>query len=180
MTHWQTKCPSHGDRAIFVLHLLQKTVREMCGQVVKPWANNVGNNIGFCTGPVPYLTVLGVIGAARGGKHRNTLVFGTGGAAKRLRQTPKEVARCRHKLASMAPMADALSVLPAPKTCKDWVRLFHAIIGITRDCRKAAKKTKHKAKGSQVVRSTMEGISSKTTSQIYCQSLVPSTFQILS
>jgi hypothetical protein len=66
-----------------LLHILQRLVQEMHGQVSEAWINNVGNNIGFCSGPVPFLTSLGVIGAAQG---NSSLVLGKGREAEETSQ----------------------------------------------------------------------------------------------
>jgi len=106
----------------------------MHGQVSEAWINNVGNNIGFCSGPVPFLTSLGVIGAAQG---NSNLVLGKGGKLKRLRKTPGEIARSRAKIVQALQTADALAKLPAPRTCKQWVRLFHHVVSIVRHAGKS-------------------------------------------
>jgi hypothetical protein len=106
----------------------------MHGQVSEAWINNVGNNIGFCSGPVPFLTGLGVIGAAQG---NGGLVLGKGGQLKRLRKTPGEIARSHAKIVQALQTADALADLPAPRTCKQWVRLFHRVVSIVRHAGKS-------------------------------------------
>ena len=55
---WRARRTNTHHRAKFVLHLLQRTAREMHGQAHAPWALNAGSNIGFCSGPVPFLTSL--------------------------------------------------------------------------------------------------------------------------
>ena len=140
---WQARLTDKEHRARFVLHLLQETARQMNGQVTLSWALNVGNNIGFCSGPVPYLTTLGVIKAAKEGGE-NVLVFGKQGKRKRLCDHTTEIAKPLQKLVKLTSTADELSKVAAPRTCKDWVRLFGEVVSIS-------KRGRH---GSQVVRSS--------------------------
>ena len=128
---WRARRTNRHHRAKFVLHLLQRTAREMHGQVHAPWALNVGSNIGFCSGPVPYLTSLGVMASAKhGAKH--ALVFGKHGKRKRVCDGAIEVARPLQKLVKLATVADELSRLPAPRTCKDWIGLFFKVVSINK------------------------------------------------
>ena len=60
-----------------------------------------------------------------------------GGKLKRLRKTPGEIARSRAKIVQALQTADALAKLPAPRTCKQWVRLFHHVVSIVRHAGKS-------------------------------------------
>ena len=128
---WQARFTDKKRQARFMLHLLQQTARQMSGQAHTAWALNVGNNIGFCSGPVPYLTTLGIIKAANQGE-KDVLVFGKQGKPKRLCKGTSEIAKTLQKLVTLASTADELIKLPAPRTCKDWVRLFREVVSISR------------------------------------------------
>ena len=115
-------------RASALLRILHQLAQHMEGHISEAWVNNIGHNIGFCTGPVPYLTHMGVIGKAKAG---SGMVFGKDKTRrKRLRTTPAEKAGACAKLARVVQTSDALSRLPAPHTCKEWIDMFQRAVAI--------------------------------------------------
>lgn len=147
---WQAWRTSLSSRARFVLHVLQTLAREMHGQDDRSWSLNVGHNIGFCTGPVPFLTSWGVIAAAKPGP-TPALIFGKQKKRKRLRTGASEVASSCRKLMKIALVADALAGVSAPRTCKDWITTFDTVISMNQEAKKI--KTLKVLQESLVVRS---------------------------
>lgn len=130
-SHKKHRVSSSGcqARADALLHMLQRLAQQMDGEISEAWVSNIGHNIGFCTGPVPFLTQLGIIGAAKAGSHG--MVFGKDiNRRKQLRKTPTEMARARGKLAHIVRTSDALSKLTAPRTCKEWIALYWRAVAI--------------------------------------------------
>jgi hypothetical protein len=116
-------------RASRLLAVLQETCRAMHNRVDEqtPWVENVGHSISFVSGPLAFLTCLGVLQRAA----RGDLLLGKPGTMRRVcnaREQPHVVA----ELIAWVHLADALGEPPAPRTCQEWVTTQRCTVDIFR------------------------------------------------
>ena len=118
-------------RASRLLAVLQETCRAMHNRVDEqaPWVENVGHCISFVSGPLAFLTRLGVLQRAA----RGDLLLGMPGpnSMRRLcnaREQPRIVA----ELSAWVHLADALGEPMAPQTCQEWVTAQRCTVDIFR------------------------------------------------
>ena len=125
-------------RAEFCLEVLRKLCVTMSGVVSKPWIDNVGYNIGFCSGPVPFLTK--TVAVIKSTTQANTLRFGLGYDWKELRTSAADTEKSLKKIERLVTIGDVVAKQPAPRTCQEWIDGFHVVLNVVEGSRFARPK----------------------------------------
>ena len=122
-------CPvvrSLRSRAELCLEVLRTLCLSMDGVVSEAWIDNVGYRVGFCSGPVPFLTGIGVIKRASATSHG--LKFNKGNEVKNLCRAANETEAALRKLQKLIAFADVVSQRSAPRTCQEWIDGFNNLL----------------------------------------------------
>ena len=120
------------SRAEFCLEVLRKLCKSMHGVVHDAWIENVGRRIGFCSGPVPFLTSLGVI-KKRSSKGQGGWVLGKDTTRrKQLCNSRFEKRAALAKIERWMTFAEVVASHTAPRTCTQWVHSFHSLLATLR------------------------------------------------
>ena len=129
---------SPRSRAEFCLEVLRQLCVAMSGVVSQPWIDNVGYKIGFCSGPVPFLT--NTVAVIKPTTRANTLRFGLGYDWKELRTSAADTEASLKKIERLVTIGDVVAKQPAPRTCLEWIDGFHVLLNVVEGSRLARPK----------------------------------------